>query len=122
MKNAGSDSEGFSHQDWKTYIVHCKVGTNKKIENNSIKTRSHFVNKENKMDSKINDGNLRHKKVSSDLREDFKKWRSSQNMTQKDVAIKLAVQSQVINKFESGQLNNDPKLVSKIKRLMYQKK
>ena len=98
------------------------VGKNGFSENAPPKKRSHFVNKENKMDSKINDGNLSHKKVSSDLREDFKKWRASQNMTQKDVAIKLAVQSQVINKFESGQLNNDPKLVSKIKRLMYQKK
>ena len=58
------------------------------------------------------------KKVSSDLKEDFKRWRSSKGMTQKEVAIKLAVNHQIINKFESGQLNNDPKLVSKIKRLI----
>ena len=57
-------------------------------------------------------------KVSSDLKEDFKRWRSSKGMTQKEVAIKLAVNHQIINKFESGQLNNDPKLVSKIKRLI----
>ena len=72
----------------------------------------------NKMDTKIEEGNLRHKKVSGDLVGDFKKWRSSQNLTQKDVAVKLSVQSQLINKFETGQLNHNPQLIGKIKRLM----
>ena len=74
------------------------------------------------MDSKIEEGNLRHKKVSENLVDDFKKWRASQNLTQKDVAVKLSVQSQIINKFETGQLNHNPQLIGKIKRLMYSSK
>lgn len=121
---------GFAHQDWNTYIVHCKTKpTNVKKENNSVKkennsdkkSSNNFI-KENKMDTKIEEGKLRHKKVSEDLVSDFKKWRSSQNLTQKDVAVKLSVQSQIINKFETGQLNHNPQLISKIKRLMNSKK
>jgi ribosome-binding protein aMBF1 (putative translation factor) len=114
--NKGDD---FVHQDWNTYIVHCKTTpTNVKKENNSIKKSSNNFANESKMDTKIEEGNLRHKKVSEDLVGDFKKWRSSQNLTQKDVAVKLSVQSQIINKFETGQLNHNPQLIGKIKRLM----
>jgi ribosome-binding protein aMBF1 (putative translation factor) len=108
-----------AHQDWNTYIVHCKNNpTNVKKENKSVKKKSNDFSKENKMDSKIDEGDFRHKKVANDVVGDFKKWRASQNLTQKDVAIKLSVQSQIINKFESGQLNHEPKLIGKIKRLM----
>ena len=114
-----SKNEGLSHQDWETYYVHCKMSkpSNVKQTNNSIK-KTNYVNKENKMDKQIEEGKMSHKKVSTDLKDEFKKWRNSQGMTQKDVAVKLAVNHQVINKFETGQMNHDPKLVGKIKRLM----
>lgn len=111
---------GFAHQDWNTYYVHCKTTpTNVKKENNSVKKTSNNFSNENKMNTKIEEGNLRHKKVSEDIVSDFKKWRASQNLTQKDVAVKLSIQSQIINKFETGQLNHNPQLIGKIKRLMY---
>ena len=114
-----SKNEGLSHQDWETYYVHCKMSkpSNVKQTNNSIK-KTNYVNKENKMDKQIEEGKMSHKKISTDLKDEFKKWRNSQGMTQKDVAVKLAVNHQVINKFETGQMNHDPKLVGKIKRLM----
>ena len=67
---------------------------------------------------KIEKGELKHKKVDTDLRKEFQKWRQSKKYSQKDVAIKLSVTPQIISKFENGQLNHDPKVVSKIKRLM----
>ena len=108
------------HQDWETHIVHCKMGnaTNVKKQNNSKKKRHNYYNKEDKLNSQIEDGKLKHKKISNDLKEEFKKWRNSSGFTQKHIANKLAVPVQMINKFENGTMNHDPKLVSKIKRIM----
>ena len=115
MENTGVK---LNHQDWEPYIIHCRNvdGVNTKVNNS--KKRKNIVNTENKMDSQIEKGELKHKKINHILIEDFKKWRHSKNLTQKDVAIKLAVQSQIIKKFENGQLNHDPKLVGKVKRIM----
>ena len=118
-----SKNEGLSHQDWETYYVHCKMSkpSNVKQTNNSIK-KTNYENKENKMDKQIEEGKMSHKKVSVNLKDEFKKWRNSQGMTQKEVAVKLALPTQVINKFETGNMKNDPKVVNKIKRLMQTKK
>ena len=113
-----SKNEGMAHQDWETYYIHCKVNKSSNVkETNSIK-KTNYVNRESKMDKQIEEGKMSHKKISTDLKDEFKKWRNSQGMTQKDVAVKLAVNHQVINKFETGNMNHDPKLVGKIKRLM----
>ena len=113
-----SNNDGISHQDWETLYLNCKVEkkTNDK-KNTGVKKTGNGV-KETKMDKQIEEGKMSHKKVSTDLKDEFKKWRNSQGMTQKDVAVKLAVNHQVINKFETGNMNHDPKLVGKIKRLM----
>ena len=42
--------------------------------------------------------------------------RSSIPYSRREKTNKLAVQTTIINKFENGQLNHDPKLVGKIKR------
>ena len=113
-----SKNEGLVHQDWETLYLNCKVAgkmTDKK--NTGVKKTGNGV-RESKMDEQIEKGSMTHKKVSTDLKDDFKKWRNSKGMTQKDVAVKLAVNHQVINKFETGNMNHDPKLVGKIKRLM----
>ena len=114
-----SKGGGLAHQDWETLYVHCKMSKPSNVENKGVSVKKkNNNNSEHKMEKQIEEGNMSHKKVSSDLKEDFKRWRSSKGMTQKEVAIKLAVNHQIINKFESGQLKNDPKLVSKIKRLI----
>ena len=114
-----SKNNGLEHQDWETLYLNCKVEkkTNEN-KNTGIKKKTGIGVKETKMDKQIEEGKMSHKKVSTDLKDEFKKWRNSQGMTQKDVAVKLAVNPQVINKFETGQMNHDPKLVGKIKRLM----
>ena len=113
-----SKDEGHAHQDWETLYLNCKVEKNtSNKKNTSVKKTGNGV-KETKMDKQIENGSMKHKKVSGDLKTDFQKWRQSKGMTQKEVAVKLAVNHQVINKFETGQMNHDPKLVGKIKRLM----
>mgnify|MGYP003682190991 CR=1 FL=1 len=109
---------GHAHQDWDTLYLNCKIDqkTNDK-KNTGVKKTGKGI-QETKMDEQIENGSMSHKKVSTDLKDEFKKWRNSQGFTQKDVAIKLAVNHQIINKFETGDMKNDPKLVGKIKRLM----
>tara|TARA_B100000945_G_C20145405_1_gene485924 strand:- start:47 stop:379 length:333 start_codon:yes stop_codon:yes gene_type:complete len=106
------------HQDWRQYIIHCKAPEKKDKEKGVVVKKGNNVNIDRKMDDKIEKGELKHKKVDTDLRKEFQKWRQSKKYSQKDVAIKLSVTPQIISKFENGQLNHDPKVVSKIKRLM----
>ena len=112
-----SETSGLAHQDWETLYIHCKTRTPNDKSNVSVKKTNHN-NKESMMEKKIEEGTMKHKKVSNDLKTEFQKWRQSKGMTQKEVAVKLAVNYQVINKFESGNMNHDPKLVGKIKRLI----
>ena len=116
-----SKSGDLAHQDWETLYVHCKMDkpTNTQNKGKSVKKTIHN-NRERKMDKNIEEGTMKHKKVDEDLKTEFQKWRQSKGMTQKEVAVKLAVNHQIINKFEQGQLNHDPKLVGKIKRLIKQ--
>lgn len=114
-----SEKGGLFHQDWETLYVHCKTQKPSNTTNKGVSVKKTTHNsKERKMEKDIEEGTMKHKKVSEDIKVEFQKWRQSKNMTQKEVAVKLAVNHQVINKFESGTMNHDPKLVSKIKRLM----
>jgi ribosome-binding protein aMBF1 (putative translation factor) len=111
------------HQDWETHIVHCKVPKNKSSDkNNNNKVPRNSLPKNDtarKLDEKVENGeSLTHKKVNSDLKKEFQKWRQSKSFTQKQVAQKLNVQPSIINDFESGKLNHNPKLVGQIKRLI----
>ena len=73
------------------------------------------------MEKQIENGNTKHKKIDENFRKSFQDWRSSQKMTQKDVAQRLNIQSQIITQFENGQLKHNPQLVSKMKDLMAKK-
>lgn len=114
-----SKNGGLDHQDWETLYVHCKMDKPTNTVNKTVSVKkTNFNSKEKKMEKNIEEGTMKHKKVSVDLKTEFQKWRQSKGMTQKEVAIKLAVNHQIINKFEQGQLNHDSKLVGKIKRII----
>ena len=117
-----SNNNGIAHQDWETLYLNCKVDKKMNDKKNTGVKKTDKGMKENKMDKQIEEGKMSHKKVSVNLKDEFKKWRNSQGMTQKEVAVKLALPTQVINKFETGNMKNDPKVVNKIKRLMQTKK
>ena len=102
----------FDHQDWNTLIVRKKSSDKK--QNTPVKS----VDPNKKMEKQIEEGNTKHKKCDQDFKKDFVNWRSSQNLTQRDVAQMFNVQTQVITKLENGQLNHNPQLISKIKKRM----
>ena len=110
------------HQDWENYIVHCKNPTNKlngkDNSNMVVKNKIKTVNNDKKLEDQIEKGELKHKKINTDLKIEFQKWRQSKGYTQKQVAIRLNVTQSIINDFESGKLNHNPKLVSNIKRMI----
>lgn len=105
------------HQDWEQYIVHCKVPSTK--SGKGAKNKKTYVQDPNKkLEDKIENGDLKHKKVSSDLTNEFKLWRQTKGKTQKEVAQLLNIQVKIVNDFESGKLKHNPQLISKIKRLI----
>lgn len=106
-----------AHQDWKQYLIYCK-NSPKINDKENIKKNKYIQNPDKKWDEKIEKGELKHKKIDLKLTKDFQKWRQSKNKTQKDVALLLNIQPQIITKFESGQLKYDPQLTSKIKKLI----
>ena len=54
------------HQDWETYIIHCKdpKKDTKEKENETVKKKV-FFDKSKKLDQKIEEGDLKHKKTTS---------------------------------------------------------
>ena len=110
------------HQDWENYIVHCKNPTNKlngkDNSNMVVKNKTKPINNIQKLEEQVEKGELKHKKINTDLKIEFQKWRQSKGYTQKQVAIQLNVTSSIINDFESGKLNHNPKLVSSVKRMI----
>jgi len=105
------------HQDWNTiYFSASKhIGGNKKEEKNK---KTNVVSKENKMEKKIEEGNLKHDKTPAELGKIIQSRRLSQNMTQKDLAQKLNIPVKMINEIESGKAKNNPQIISKIKRIL----
>uniref|UniRef100_A0A6C0BUV7 HTH cro/C1-type domain-containing protein n=1 Tax=viral metagenome TaxID=1070528 RepID=A0A6C0BUV7_9ZZZZ len=105
------------HQDWNTiYFSASKhIGDNKIREN---KKTTKIVSKENKMEKKIEEGNLKHDKTPAELGKNIQSKRLSQNMTQKDLAQKLNIPVKMINEIESGKAKHNPQIISKIKRIL----
>tara|TARA_A100001037_G_C15039341_1_gene584717 strand:- start:310 stop:648 length:339 start_codon:yes stop_codon:yes gene_type:complete len=107
------------HQDWETYIIHCKGETNgtkdKKVE--KIK-RNTFFDKSKKLDQKIDEGDLKHKKIDSELSKKIQQGRLSKGWTQKQLATKLSIPVNVINEMECGKFLYDGQKLSKVKRIL----
>ena len=100
------------HQDWNTLFVN----SNKK--KNNIEKKEYVKSKEQKMNENEENGKLSHKKMDSDFGKSLQKYRSSINMTQKDIAQKLNIPVKDINEIESGKMKHNGQLMGKIKRLM----
>jgi ribosome-binding protein aMBF1 (putative translation factor) len=104
------------HQDWDTVYVHANkhIGNDDKKENKSNKV----ISEENKMEKKIEEGNLKHNKTPAELGKLIQSRRLSQNMTQKILAQKLNIPVKMINEIESGKAKHNPQVISKIKRIL----
>jgi len=102
------------HQDWKTIIVKKPKenlkNSKKKISNNSQKIIS--------VEKKAEEGDLKQKKISLELRQEIMKARTAISLTQKQLASSINLPQQVISDIESGKALYNPQHISKIKRLL----
>jgi ribosome-binding protein aMBF1 (putative translation factor) len=100
------------HQDWITIAFN----QNKKLK--KIDGKEYVKTKETKLEECEESGKLSHKKMDISFGKELQKYRSSQNMTQKDIAQKLNIQVKDINEIESGKAKHNGVLMSKIKIIM----
>tara|TARA_B100000900_G_scaffold398772_1_gene400529 strand:- start:463 stop:831 length:369 start_codon:yes stop_codon:yes gene_type:complete len=114
--------EHLDHQDWKQIIIHTKhnnVNDSNVKKTKVVKNKNGEKNKiDNKLDKKVEDGDMKHKIISLKLRQEIQKRRTSQNLTQKDLATKVNLPVIVINEIESGKAIYNHQHMNKIKRFL----
>ena len=114
--------EHLDHQDWKQIIIHSKqknINSDNTKKTKVIKNKNGEKNKiDNKLDKKVEDGDMKHKIVSLKLRQEIQKRRTSQNLTQKDLATRVNLPTSVINEIESGKAIYNHQHMNKIKRFL----
>jgi ribosome-binding protein aMBF1 (putative translation factor) len=104
------------HQDWKTVVVKTKQSnTDKKT---TTKKLSDSQQKDIKLLKQVEEGNLKHKKVSPEIRKLIQQKRGELKWTQKDLAQRCNFQVTIINDIETGKANYNPQHITKIKRIL----
>tara|TARA_Y100000389_G_C17246070_1_gene405642 strand:+ start:17 stop:358 length:342 start_codon:yes stop_codon:yes gene_type:complete len=102
------------HQDWKTIIIKKPKenvkNSKKKINNDSQKIIS--------VEKKAEDGDLKQKKITLELRQDIMKARTAKSLTQKQLASSINLPLQIISDIESGKALYNSQHISKIKRYL----
>ena len=101
-----------NHQDFKTIVIkkpkdNIKNAT-KKVNNDSLKIIS--------VEKKAEDGDLKQKKISIDLRQEIMKVRCYKSLTQKQLASSINLPVQTISDIESGKALFNSQHINKIKR------
>jgi len=112
------------HQDWENYIIHCKDGKKHTMKDGPEKT--HEVKKKNtgvlqkdtKLEKKIEDGNLKHQKIDPELSKKIQQGRLSKGLTQKQLANQLSIPVTEINEMENGKFPYNGQKISKVKRFL----
>ena len=102
------------HQDWKTIIIKKPKenvkSSKKKVNNDSQKIIS--------VEKKAEDGDLKQKKITLELRQEIMKARTSKSLTQTQLASSINLPLQIISDIESGKALYNPQHISKIKRYL----
>ena len=108
------DEKLLDHQDWKTIIIKKPKenvkNSKKKINNDSQKIIS--------VEKKAEDGDLKQKKITLELRQDIMKARTTKSLTQKQLASSINLPLQIISDIESGKALYNSQHISKIKRYL----
>tara|TARA_Y100001958_G_C21238887_1_gene566042 strand:+ start:2166 stop:2504 length:339 start_codon:yes stop_codon:yes gene_type:complete len=108
------------HQQWETQFIYLKdksKAINLKQDKKQIK-KKYVPNKDNKLNKKIEEGNLKHDKITVELRKMITDTRCSKNLTQKQLATQCNLPLSVINDIESGKAQYNPNQINKIKRFL----
>ena len=103
-----------NHQDFKTIIIkkpkdNIKNAT-KKVNNDSLKIIS--------VEKKAEDGDLKQKKISVELRQEIMKARCYKSLTQKQLASSINLPVQIISDIEAGKSIYNSQYINKIKRFL----
>ncbi len=106
------------HQDWKQVVLN-KSHTNKAYTNKTgIKKISQEKQKDIKLHKQVEEDNLKHNKITQELRTIIIQTRASQKLKQKDLAQRCNLPVQVINEIESGKAIYNHQHINKIKRVL----
>tara|TARA_R110002074_G_scaffold146791_5_gene296876 strand:+ start:2318 stop:2674 length:357 start_codon:yes stop_codon:yes gene_type:complete len=105
------------HQNWKTIIFKEKKQSNEsKAKQNECKVKK--INPEKKLEKKIEEGNLKHNKFNPEFVKKVIKYRTDNNLTQKQLANCLNIPQITIALLESNKAMYDHKLNNKLKRII----
>ena len=120
MNKGNSDVEKYynhlDHQDWNTIVVKKNKNKDKdKVESNKKNTTDV---KAKKLEKKVEDDDLKHKKIPNDLKQKIIVGRCSKKLTQKELAQKCNFPLQVINDIETGKAIYNHVHINKIKRVL----
>ena len=102
------------HQDWKQVVI-----GQKKSKTKSPKTKRE-KNPENrkllKIEKKAENDELKHDKITKELRTKIQQGRASKGLTQKQLANNVNLPQQIISDIESGKAIYNAQHINKIKR------
>ena len=104
--------ENLDHQDWKTLVVKKKKDEKPKEIKRKIDPNIKNVEKQ------VEEDNLKHKKITPELKQQIIKGRCSQKLTQKELAQKCNFPLQIINDIETGKAIYNQQQINKIKRIL----
>ena len=105
------------HQDWKQVTLKSKQSINQE-KKQSTKKISQAQQKDIKLHKQVEEDNLKHKKITPELRTKIIQARASNKWKQKDLAQKCNLPISVINDIESGKAIYNPQHINKIKRVL----
>jgi len=110
------------HQDWENYIIHCKGGDKTLDGKDKIpddkKKNTDVLQKDTKLEKKIEEGNMKHQKIDPELSKKIQQGRLSKGLTQKQLANQLSIPVTEINEIENGRFTYNGQKISKVKRFL----
>ena len=103
------------HQDWTTIVVN----KNKNKDKEKVDLKKKVIDsKANKIEKQVEDDDLKHKKITSELRQLIIKGRVTNKLTQKELSQKCNFPVQIINDIETGKAIYNHVQINKIKRIL----
>ena len=105
------------HQDWETFVVHCKE-PGKKKQTGSSNIQHHDKSRQQKIDDKEKDGDLKHTLIDKSLSLEIQQARLKKGWTQKQLASRISVIPSVINEMETGKYIYNHIYINKVKKIL----
>ena len=113
--NLDKKQSSLEHQDWTPQVVRKK---NENVDGGSKNKISQAQQRDNKLMKKVEEDDLKHDKITLELRVKIQQGRASQKWTQKDLANRCNLPVTIINEIESGKAIYNPQQINKIKRIL----